>query len=413
MELLILLGKWVFAIPQILITFIILNLITNHLLQDLFWTRLIHPLFAIFLAFIIGIALFVNYRVSRKNFDKITFSNVFFGDRDKPIIYVLNISGLIFTISIFILNITLYCVKTTDPLPFREHVTANYQEPERINNSYLNYAGFSSFWDLFTRNEGSNVNFKSPEDTLIIFCQLVPDFSTHKSYSTVDSLIIFPDYDKVQIMRTYLEHQPREIKTSEINSMIKARYYSLGEGKLVSKLYLSTKTNFAQLTNDHFDILSNVFITDIKDLENFDDDGDLYLYWMNKYVGQWCPRIRIIIDNTNGYKNFTIYSLVYEVKQFADLKPRKGSSRKKIFFQKLSSRVGTHTWSLSNNKHIQPIEVKRNSTQSIDIVFGPDESCPTLGEWIGDLKLYTSIGPLYAGYLKLNTYDPTYCIICN
>jgi len=341
MELLILLGKWVFAIPQILITFIILNLITNHLLQDLFWTRLIHPLFAIFLAFIIGIALFVNYRVSRKNFDKITFSNVFFGDRDKPIIYVLNISGLIFTISIFILNITLYCVKTTDPLPFREHVTANYQEPERINNSYLNYAGFSSFWDLFTRNEGSNVNFKSPEDTLIIFCQLVPDFSTHKSYSTVDSLIIFPDYDKVQIMRTYLEHQPREIKTSEINSMIKARYYSLGEGKLVSKLYLSTKTNFA------------------------------------------------------------------------DLKPRKGSSRKKIFFQKLSSRVGTHTWSLSNNKHIQPIEVKRNSTQSIDIVFGPDESCPTLGEWIGDLKLYTSIGPLYAGYLKLNTYDPTYCIICN
>jgi hypothetical protein len=166
----------------------------------------------------------------------------------------------------------------------------------------------------------------------------------------------------------------------------------------------SDDTNLAKLTLEHSDAVAAMLPTRIEYQRMSPEDQDTVGYWIKYYIGQWRPRIRLTVDNTDSDLPFQVVAVVFDVKDIGKLRSVVSESVPlPETFHELRWQKGEQRFLLASGG--QEVAVPSKGTATFDLILSPAPAAPVAPTWRGDVRLETSRGPLAVGTLLLETFN--------
>ena len=231
---------------------------------------------------------------------------------------------------------------------------------------------------------------------------LLKDKCSLQDSITGDTMFIFPNKRLLKQMTNVAGTARDEPKFKPIISMLKDRCSR--KERYILRNRIASCENLYALTIAYFNELS-ALRPSLEEYNSMDkEERDLYMYWSRSYFGQWCPFIKITVDNIKGKEAIQIHSIVYEASDFQSFEAFMGQDKQYDFGFKLYPNSGNYIWPLYEQG--QEITIPKGETGELTFILSPHFSSTKLGKWDGYLKLRTSHhGDISVGRLVLTTYN--------
>lgn len=166
----------------------------------------------------------------------------------------------------------------------------------------------------------------------------------------------------------------------------------------------SDNLNLVELTIDHSDVVARLLPTPAEYSELTATDRELVRHWVRTYVGQWRPRLRITVDNSQNRDHVQIVAVLYDVAAIGRFRGGvpPGPPLPQYAFR-LAHRTGVQRFALAAQG--TELTVAAGAVSTFDAVFAPETEAPVAATWDGSLKLETTRGLLPIGRLQLETFN--------
>lgn len=182
----------------------------------------------------------------------------------------------------------------------------------------------------------------------------------------------------------------------------RARLRSLDAG--LALLLRQDRLNLIQLTTEHSDVVAALLPTPAEFSGLVETDKEVVRHWVRTYVGQWRPRLRVTVDNSQQRDDAQVVAVLYDVRAIGRFRGgvAPGPPLPEFTFR-LAHRTGVQRFALASQGMEQTAATGRTTT--FDIVFAPETGAPVAATWDGTLQLETTRGVITIGRLQLETFN--------